>query len=565
MDIFAIANQMKMERKSIFDLDIRVTFYARVSTTRDEQENSIENQIAFFTKMIHDNPHWEYIEGYADRIRGESAENRVAFKRMIADGKNGKFDLVLTKEISRFARNTIDSLTYTRELLKAGVGVFFQNDGICTIDTDSELRLTIMSSIATDEVRKLSERVHWGHKRAIESGHVLGNNRIFGYDKKDCKLTINENEAEMVRTIFDLYSTGRYSVKAIEQILFDKGYRGRNNNRIHHNTISGIIQNPKYKGYFCGNKVRVTDYRTKEQRFLPQEEWIMYEDKENIPPIVSEEIWDKCNVMFKEKSDMVKSRGHSFKTPSVLSGKIICGVHNTSYWRTSYSNSLKKGTPIYQWLCGTKRKFGADSCGSFAIMENDIYQILGDCFRQISEIFKNNIDEFIKPFVNTSSQVNTDKQIHKLEAELAKENKKKEKLLDLYTEDAISKKEFRDRNEALNVRIGNIQNEISALKKQTDEDTVKDRISSISSIVNKLCKSGAEFSKSEIDQFVIELIDKIIVTPIGHKNMHVDIYLRSGDMAGTEYCESRQMGNIDFCRLGNISKKMIESYEQNTK
>ena len=169
MDIYSVANQMKMERKTIFDLKIRVTFYARVSTTKDEQENSIENQINFFTEMIKQNPNWYYVEGYVDRVRGEAAENRASFMQMIEDGKNGKFDLILTKEVSRFARNTVDSLTYTRDLLRAGVGVFFQNDNICTIDTDSELRLTIMSSIAADEVRKLSERVRWGHKRAIRT------------------------------------------------------------------------------------------------------------------------------------------------------------------------------------------------------------------------------------------------------------------------------------------------------------------------------------------------------------------------------------------------------------
>ena len=167
MDIYNVANKMKLERKTIFDLKIRVTFYARVSTTREEQENSIENQIMYFTNMIQANPNWTYIEGYVDRIRGERAENRVQFMQMIEDGKSGKSDLILTKEVSRFAvsrfaRDTIDSLTYTRDLLRAGIGVFFQNDNICTIDTDSELRLTIMSSIAADEVRKLSDRVRWG-------------------------------------------------------------------------------------------------------------------------------------------------------------------------------------------------------------------------------------------------------------------------------------------------------------------------------------------------------------------------------------------------------------------
>ncbi len=163
---------------------------------------------------------------------------------MIDDGNAGVFDLVLTKEVSRFARNTIDSLTYTRELLRAGVGVFFQNDNICTIDTDSELRLTIMSSIAADEVRKLSERVRWGQKRAIESGNVMGNSRIIGYDKKNSRLVINESEAEMVRLIFEEYATGKYSVRKIEDILFSKGYRGRSGDACRSGHISNVMFPP---------------------------------------------------------------------------------------------------------------------------------------------------------------------------------------------------------------------------------------------------------------------------------------------------------------------------------
>lgn len=565
MDIYAVANQMKMERKTIFDLDIRVTFYARVSTTRDEQENSIENQITFFTNMIKENPHWEYVDGYADRIRGENAENRIEFMRMIDDGKNGKFDLILTKEISRFARNTIDSLTYTRDLLKAGIGVFFQNDNICTIDTDSELRLTIMSSIAADEVRKLSERVRWGHKRSIESGKVLGNNRIFGYDKKDCKLVVNESEAEMVRLIFTLYSTGQYSVKGIEQIIFEKGYRGRNGTRIHHNTISGIIKNPKYKGYYCGGKVKIADYRTKEQRFLPQEEWVMYEDKENIPPLVSDEVWDKCNAIFKERSDMVKSRGHSFKTPSVLSGKIVCAVHNTSYWRTSYSNSKQNGNSVYQWICGTKRRFGSQSCLSFSIMEKDLYCILSNCFRLISELLSDNIDEFIKPFLDGSSSGENKKRIYELENLLLKEQNKKAKLLDLYTDGIITKSDFREQNELVNSRIVKYQSEIVTLKDSMEDTAIKKRISAIRTHISQISSQEGDLSAEQIDALVVDLVDKILVTPVNEDKMQIEILLKDGNCGQADYSKCGNNKEFSFCRLGNISKKMIESYEQNAK
>ena len=136
MDIYDIANKLKFEHKTIHDIPLKVTFYARVSTTREEQEGSIEHQIDFFTEMIKNNPYWTYVDGYVDRIRGESAANRKNFMQMISDGKSGKFDLILTKEVSRFARNTVDSLLNARDLLRCGVGIYFTNDNINTLDAD---------------------------------------------------------------------------------------------------------------------------------------------------------------------------------------------------------------------------------------------------------------------------------------------------------------------------------------------------------------------------------------------------------------------------------------------
>lgn len=562
MDIYSTVAMMKQERKTIYDLKIRVTFYARVSTTRDEQDNSIESQITYFSDMIKKNSNWEYVEGYADRIRGESAVNRTEFMRMIEDGKNGKFDLVLTKEISRFARNTIDSLTYTRELLKAGVGVLFQNDNICTIDTDSELRLTIMSSIATDEVRKLSDRIRWGQKRAIENGHVIGNNRIFGYEKKDCKLVINEAEAQMVRLIFDLYSTGKYSVKKIEQIIYDKGYRGRNDNRIHHNTISGIIQNPKYKGYYCGNKVKISDYRTREQRFLPQEEWIMYKDEsgEIVPAIVDEDLWDRCNVLFKERSETVKKRGHSYKSPSVFSGKIVCTDHDCSYWRTSYSNSTQKGNSIYQWICGTKRRFGTNSCKSFPIMENELYQIMSDCSQKISFQFKDNIDEFLKPFLSSNNTNATKKQIDELNNLLKREKTKKEKLLDLYTDGVIDKKEFSERNQKLSSSVTDILSQITRLKESCEENATVSKIKTIKTQIEKICTDNGDLTKEQIDQFVFDLVERIQITPVNKNLMNVTIALKTGNCEKFDYSkEGRNVTSISC--LGNTTNVMIPNQQ----
>ena len=172
MNIHSIRRDMKL--KSIYDIPMRVTFYARVSSEKDEQLNSLDNQIAYYTNLIKENKNWEYVKGYIDEgLSGISTAKRDNFHKMISDAKSGKFDLIITKEISRFARNTLDSIKYTRDLLSSGVGVFFQNDNINTLDEDSELRLTIMSGIAQDELRKLSSRIKFGHQQAIKNNVVL--------------------------------------------------------------------------------------------------------------------------------------------------------------------------------------------------------------------------------------------------------------------------------------------------------------------------------------------------------------------------------------------------------
>ena len=190
MNLIEIRNKIN-NGYSLYDLNLRVTFYARVSTEDLKQINSLNNQACYFKDMIINNSNWIYVDGYIDEgISGTSVKHREEFMRMIDDAKDNKFDLIVTKEISRFSRNTLDSIKYTRELLNYGVIVLFLNDNINTALSDSELRLTIMASMAQDEIRRLSERVKFGMKRSIEKGIILGNNLIYGYDKCQNKLII---------------------------------------------------------------------------------------------------------------------------------------------------------------------------------------------------------------------------------------------------------------------------------------------------------------------------------------------------------------------------------------
>lgn len=531
MDIYNVANAMKLERKTIFDLNLRVTYYGRVSLMRESQDNSIENQITYFTQLIKNNPNWTYIPGYVDRIRGERADNRDEFIRMINDSRQDKFDLILTKEVSRFARDTIDSLSYARKLLHEGVGVYFQNDNICTIDVDCELRLAIMASIAQDEVRKLSERIKWGHKRSIENGHVMGNNRIYGYDKDNCKLVINEKEAEMVRLIFDLYKTGDYSTNKIADILWDKGYRSRTGGRIEHTTVITIIRNPKYKGYYCGNKVKIVDYRTKQQKFLPEEEWIMYKDEtgEIVPAIVSEEDWDKCHKIDMERQKITKQQNRSVRTESVFTGKLWCTVHDKPYWRTNYRN-YKTNIVLFQWLCSEKKRHGYESCGSVSIYEHELYSMLSQVFKDIAENIQDYIKTFIQIYKETNCDNNLKQQINSLQTQMEREIKKREKLLELYMDGDISKAEFQKRNTSFNILIDNLEIEINNLKTKHRQDSDYFKIAKrIEDYFVNMYSPDTEMSRKQIDEMVKAIVEIIYITPTGDKSMKLDIKLKTGD------------------------------------
>ena len=408
MDIHSTRQQMKT--KSIYDLPMRVTFYARVSSESDEQLNSLGNQVQYYTDLIGRNANWTYVEGYIDEgLSAATTRKRENFHRMVEDGEAGLFDLIITKEITRFARNTLDSIQYTRKLLGYGVAVFFQNDNINTLDEDSELRLTIMSGIAQDELRKLSSRVKFGHQQAIKNSVVLGNSRIFGYCKNGGRLVIDENEAPMVQELFELYATGQYSLKQIETLFWEKGYRNHNGNRIAHTTMSGVISNPKYKGYYVGNKVKVIDLFTKKQKFLPPEEWVMFKDEtgEIVPAIVDEDLWEKANAVLKKRSEDVKGRQGICNHANLLTGKLYCTHCGAAYYRRDSVD--KAGHKNSKWVCSGKIKNGADSCPSFPVYEEELKPLLFEVFSETEVDAEALVEKYIELYKSLEDDDGTGK------------------------------------------------------------------------------------------------------------------------------------------------------------
>ena len=554
MDVHAVRRLMKTQ--SIYEVPLRVTYYARVSSESDAQLNSLGNQITYYEDLIKRNQNWTFVPGYIDEgLSGISTKKRKNFNRMIEDAAEDKFDLVITKEISRFARNTLDSIQFTRQLLNLGVGVFFQNDNINTLDEDSELRLSIMSSIAQDELRKLSSRVRFGHQQAIKDSVVLGNSRIFGYVKNDGKLIIDEAEAAMVRELFELYATDQYSMKQIENIFWEKGYRNNRGNKLVHTTMSNIISNPKYKGYYVGNKVKIIDMFTKKQKFLPPEEWVMFKDEtgEIVPAIVTEELWDAANAILKRRSDDVKSRQGICNHANLLTGKLYCTCCGAAYYRRESTD--KYGNKNSRWVCSGKIKNGADSCPSFAIYEDEIKPLLFEVTKDTKISTEALIAEYVEEFqsLDESNQIPKLIDAQKERKEMAQ--KKRSKLLEFNVTGAISDRDFITMNKQCTDEIHDAEAQIKELEQQLySKEEFRKHVESLKTTMRALENSAA--TGAITTAFINEYIDKIFVTPENDHIMRLDIRIFTGE--NTQRYFEKLSG-----RAGHTSKKMIEAYEKN--
>ena len=553
MDIHHIRQELK--RRSIYDLPLRVTYYARVSSESDEQLNSLGNQITYYEDFIKRNANWQFVPGYIDEgLSAATTKKRENFNRMIDDAAADMFDLIITKEISRFARNTLDSIQFTRQLLSHGVGVFFQNDNINTLDEDSELRLSIMSSIAQDELRKLSSRVKFGHQQAIKNSVVLGNNRIFGYQKDRGRLIIDEEQAVMVRELFSLYATGEYSMKQIETLFWEKGYRNYNGKKIAHTTMSNMISNPKYKGYYVGNKVKVVDLFTKKQKFLPPEEWVMFKDEtgEIVPAIVSEELWDAANAVLKKRSEDVKNRQGICNHANLLTGKLYCTCCGTAYYRRDSVD--RQGNKNSKWVCSGKIKNGADSCDSFAVYEEELKPLLLEVFREAEPDIEALIEEYVQMYKELHQGDDTNRHMEALKNSIETIQKKKQKLLMFNAQGALSDRDFLAMNKECTAELEAAQRELEELTAQRDSAAdFKKQIDTIRRILRDAQKDAEQGVINK--EFVERYIDKIFATPEDSNTLRLQVKLYTGEIVD-KYLSSLRS------RTGHTFKKMIESYEQ---
>ena len=524
LDLYEIRNALA-QGKSIFDLKLRVTYYARVSTDKDEQLHSLKAQIDYYTEFIKSNPNWVFVPGYIDEgISGTSVTKRESFMQMMDDAELRKFDFVITKEISRFSRNTVDSIQYTQKLLSYGIGVFFQSDNINTLLPDSELRLTIMSSIAQDEVRKLSERVKFGFKRAIEKGVVLGNDRLWGYRKDHGRLVIVEEEAVIVRKIFEMYATEGVGIRAVVKWLDDHGYKNSNGNPFSFSTIRKILINPKYKGYYCGGKTHKTDYKLKDIKQMDESEWVMYKDEtgEVVPAIVSEDLWEKANRILARRSAKMKSDNPtSYQNKYVYSGKIICMEHNVPYYHARYH--YKTGDKEV-WQCRQYAAKGRAGCHSPTVYTTELDEIM----RQVADLLIENKTEIIQKMMRVYCKIGEKStlkaDIAKLEVDLKTVLQRKDKILDLNINGRLSDEEFQERNRKFNDEADELRKRIANLRdQQIKSEDIADSIEALREIITK----ELDFSNGMDQDLVDRLVDRIEVHRTNEENsLLLKVYLK---------------------------------------
>lgn len=505
MRFYKVREEM-LKGKNIAELPLRVTFYARVSTESDEQLNSLENQISFFENFIKSNKNWTYVKGYIDEgISGSTVKKRKKFLQMIADAKSGCFDLIVTKEVSRFSRNLSDSIKYTQELLANDVGVYFQSNGINTYDPNSEFILNMMGSVAQEEVKRLSSRVKWGHKEAIKKGRVLGSSTITGYKKDDAKLVIVEEEAKKIRKIFELYATGKFGFYKLAMELHKQGINNYKGNIYDKDTLKRIIQNPKYKGFYRGHTTETIDYRTKQRIYIPVEEQIIYKD-ESIPAIVSEELWNRANEILDSRSILMKASNGNAKRSErkyCYTTKIFCSEHNVSYQRIS--SKRKQAKP--RWACGNYVKYRLDACESPIIAEMDLNNIfvslMGKVFNNKNAIIKEMLDYYSNLKIDNNYQY----EISKIKNEIKNIEAKKERLLELNMDGSINNIEFKNRNDKYNEEISDLNFKIVKIEKE--RKIMSDSFGNIK-VIEDAIKRQVDY-KNNVNEFVDKFLEEIIV------------------------------------------------------
>lgn len=531
--------------EKIYNLPLRVCYYCRVSTDSDVQLNSLDNQLEYYENYIKSKPKWIFSGGYIEEGKtGVRVDVRPSFKKMIHDAKHNKFDLIITKEVSRFARDLEDSIHYIRELKDSGVGVFFENQNLNTFDSNSELILNIMFNLAQDESRKLSSRVKFGHRQAIENGHVLGSSNITGYKKDNCKLIIVENEAKFIKTLFELYSSGKYGFQKLSKKLSELGYLNKKGKLYDKDSLKRMIENPKYKGYYRAKTYEILDYRTKRRKKNSLDEQVLYKCKDgSIPAIISEELWDQANKILKSRTKGYESNNYwSGGLKYAFSSKIYCKEHNTNFQRSHGSKNKNRPT----WSCSMYLQHRLAACESPIIAEIDLYNIMSSIMNNIIPQKKKIVDNMLKLYENIDRTNDYDKELELLNNNIKIIEKKKSMTLDLVFNGDISKESLKMQFENYDQEIKNLKVKKTMIIKQIERlNNSHDNLDRMTKLIEEEINGGA------LNEFIRKFVDEIIISKIDGDRYRtkLDIYL---DLLGEEKSKIKGARHINGATTDDI-------------
>lgn len=498
-------------RKGIHLSTLRVAAYARVSTDSEEQRESYQSQVKYYTELINNNPEWQFVGIYADEaITGTQTVKRDDFNRMINDCMNGDIDLIIVKSISRFARNTVDTLTYVRNLKEKGVAVMFEEENINTLTMDGELLLTILSSVAQQEVQNISENVKWGLAKKMQRGEMVGFNGCLGYDynKEDKTITVNEKEAETVRYIFERYIQGAGG-KVISRELKNLGYKTkRGDSNFSEHGIIGIIKNEKYKGDLLMGKTFTTDPITK-RRLGNMGEVDQYYIENHHEAIVSREVWDKANeILDRRKGSHSRGSGKRDKYSRQFSFSCLlkCGFCGGNLTRRTWNSRMNYKKTI--WQCVTSTKYGKKECPYCkGVPESLIEEAFVRAYNILCTYDGDFIDSFIQHVKVGLQDNDTEKELKSISRKITRLKERKSGLVDMRLDNKIDEEMYHMKLTEANQKMDELLSKKQLLKdKEKDQQDINKRLTEFQKVISK------QEALKKFDRHVFESItDRIIV------------------------------------------------------
>lgn len=488
---------------------MRVAAYCRVSTDDEDQLKSYDSQVKHYTSYINSNPEWSFAGIYADEaITGTQVKKREDFLRLINDCMNGDIDMVVTKTISRFARNTLDTLKYVRMLKERGIAIFFEEENINTLTMDGELLLVILSAVAQQEVENISANVKKGLKMKMQRGELVGFQGCLGYDyhPEDKSITVNEEEAETVRYIFQRYLEGAGGF-VIAQELQNLGYKTKRGNLVWaESTVIGIIKNEKYKGDVLMGKTFTLDPISKRRlENFGEEDQVYIRDHHD--PIISVEVFEKAQAILKRRSRSRRlntgGKREKYSRKYAFSCMMECGFCGGTLTRRSWHSGSQYNKVIWQCVTNTKKgkKFCPDSKG---ISEETIELAFVESYKLLCNDNRDVLDEFLARTEETLSQDNASKQLAKIEKDIRALETKRAKLIDMRLEEVLDKDSYESKYLELACQIDQLQDKQRDLQSAAEtESTMKSRI--------------AEFRKTLEQNSVLEKFDRYVFESIVEK------------------------------------------------